>query len=104
LNIHIQDALAGVLTPAQLNDFYTSPSAVLGFSLSSQILVRETYINAFNYDMRICACLSGVCFIATLFIYERNPRSVADRIAELEEAYVRSEAAAVANGEQRDRV
>ncbi|KAF5864307.1 hypothetical protein ETB97_008085 [Aspergillus alliaceus] len=102
-NQKVQDALTGVLTPEKLDDFYRSPTAILGFSIREQLYVRDTYIDVFTVDMRICAGISAACLIVTLFTYQRNPQSIKERLADLEEVYLRTEAAAAAReGERQD--
>lgn len=58
LNTKIQNTLGSVLSPEQLGDFYKSPAAILSFTLAEKIEVRETYIDAFAIDMRICIGIS----------------------------------------------
>lgn len=100
-NQKIQEALTGVLTPAQLDAFYRSPTAVLSFPVMDQFLVRQTYIDVFNIDMRICAGISAVCLVTTLFTFQRRPQSMKERLADLEEAYARTEAATAAAADER---
>ncbi|GFF35577.1 hypothetical protein IFM46972_04597 [Aspergillus udagawae] len=100
-NQNIQEALAGVLTPAQLDDFYRSPTAIFSFPVMDQLLVRQTYIDVFNIDMRVCAGISAVCLVTTLFTFQRRPLSIKERLADLEEAYARTEAATAAAADER---
>lgn len=95
-NHKIQEALTGVLTQTQLDDFYRSPTAIFSFSVTQQLLVRQTYIDVFNIDMRVCAGISAACLVATLFTFQRRPQSIKERLADLEEAYARTEAATAA--------
>lgn len=93
LNARIQEALASVLTPQQLDDFYRSPAATLTFSPLQQLRVRETYVDSFSINMRVCVGMAAACLVASLCTYQRNPPSVKKRLEDLEALFARSAAA-----------
>jgi hypothetical protein len=90
LNTKIQNTLGSVLSPEQLGDFYKSPAAILSFTLAEKIEVRETYIDAFAIDMRICIGISVASLLASLCTYQRNPPSIQKRLDDLEKLHARS--------------
>jgi hypothetical protein len=90
LNTKIQNTLSSVLSPGQLSDFYKSPAAILTFTLAEKIEVRETYIDAFTIDMRICIGISIASLLASLCTYQRNPPSIQKRLDDLEKLHARS--------------
>lgn len=92
-NSNVQHTLSGVLTPEQLDEFYRTPAAISRLPAAQQLAVRQVYVSSFNTDMRICAGISAACLLATLCTYQRNPQSIKQRLADLEEAYSRTEAA-----------
>ncbi|KAI3055433.1 hypothetical protein CBS147352_2886 [Aspergillus niger] len=92
-NTNVQHTLAGVLTPEQLDEFYRTPAAIYRLPVRQQLVVRQVYVNTFNTDMRICAGIAAACVLATLCTYQRKPQSIKQRLADLEESYVRTEAA-----------
>lgn len=92
-NTNVQHTLAGVLTPGQLDEFYRTPAAIKRLPVRQQLVVRQVYVSTFNTDMRICAGIAAACLVATLCTYQRNPQSIKQRLADLEEAYARTEAA-----------
>jgi hypothetical protein len=91
LNNDIATSLTNILTPTQLIAFYQSPIAILTFTPEEQLAVRETFITAFNKDMRMCMYVSVVCLVATLCSWQSNPKGMKERMEELEAAYVRAE-------------
>lgn len=93
LNKEIQDSLSGGLSPEQLEDFYTSPIAIFGFSVFQQLRVRQAYISAFNTNMRVCIGLSVLSLVASLCTYRRRPPSVQKRLEDLEKVYAQTAAA-----------
>jgi hypothetical protein len=95
LNSLTQDQLTGVLTPAQLSDFYKSPIAIYGFTPLQQLAVRDVYIDSYNVNMRVCAGIAAVSLVAGLGTYQRNPPSMQQRLDDLQKLYDRS--AALAN-------
>ncbi|KAL2814051.1 major facilitator superfamily domain-containing protein [Aspergillus granulosus] len=92
-NINVQHTLASVLTPEQLDAFYRTPAAIYSLPIRQQLVVRQVYVSTFNTDMRICAGVAAACLVATLCTYQRKPQSIKQRLADLEEVYVRTEAA-----------
>ena len=82
-----------MLTPEQLDAFYRTPAAIYRLPVQQQLLVRQVYVSTFNTDMRICAGIAAACLVATLCTYQRTPQSISQRLADLEEAYARTEAA-----------
>lgn len=90
LNTKIQNALSNLLSPEQLNDFYKSPTAMISFTALQKLKVRETYIDAFAINMRICIGISAASFLASLCAYQRNPPSVRKFVGELETTHTQS--------------
>ncbi|KAL2820815.1 MFS general substrate transporter [Aspergillus cavernicola] len=97
-NNKVQETLTGVLTVEQLEQFYRTPAAIYRLPAAQQLVVREVYVGTFNTDMRICAGIAAACLIATLCTYQRRPQSIKERLADLEEAYARTEATTTSNG------
>ena len=73
----------GIVTEDELINLQT---AARQFSPSQLHAVSRAYSDAFNEDMRICAIVSGLCVLATLLAFKRNPLSVTERKAELQAA------------------
>ncbi|AEO70627.1 uncharacterized protein THITE_2132082 [Thermothielavioides terrestris NRRL 8126] len=85
LNNTIQDRLTNVLSPTQLRDFCTSPTAIYSFVSLQQLEVREVYIDTFNANMRVCIGISPVSIVAVLCSFQRNPPTLKSRLADLAE-------------------
>ncbi|KAL3479547.1 MFS general substrate transporter [Aspergillus californicus] len=98
LNTNVQHTLAGALTAEQLNEFYRTPAVIYNLPVAQQLVVRQVYVSTFNTDMRICAGVAAACLVATLCTYQRNPQSIKQRLADLEEVYARTEAARAEGG------
>ena len=92
LNTKIQNTLGSILSPEQLEDFYKSPAAILSFTVTQKIEVRETYINAFAIDMRMCIGISAASFLVSICTYQRNSPSIRKRLDDLEAMYTRGAA------------
>ncbi|RAH64464.1 uncharacterized protein BO66DRAFT_443961 [Aspergillus aculeatinus CBS 121060] len=92
-NTNVQQALAGVLTAEQLDEFYKTPAAIYKLPVAQQLAVRQVYVSTFNTEMRICTGVAAACLVATLCTYQRKPQSIKQRLADLEEVYARTEAA-----------
>jgi hypothetical protein len=87
-----------VLTAEQLDEFYRTPAAIYNLPVVQQLVVRQVYVSTFNTDMQICAGVAAACLVATLCTYQRKPQSIKQRLADLEEAYARTEAARAEGG------
>lgn len=91
LNTRTQQTLGNILSPEQLDDFYKSPAAASSFQLAQQIQVRQTYIDAFDIDMRICLGIAATSLLVSLCTYQRNPPTMKKRLEDLERILQRSE-------------
>ncbi|RDL40000.1 Uncharacterized protein BP5553_04340 [Venustampulla echinocandica] len=89
LNTKIHNTLGSVLSPEQLNDFYKSPVAILSFTIAEKLEVRETYIEAFAIDMRICIGISVASLLVSICTYQRDPPSIKKRLGDLEKFHAR---------------
>lgn len=89
LNAKIQKTLGTVLSPQQLSDFYRSPAVTTTFDLLQQYQVRETYIDAFSIDMRICLGAAAAGLLSALCSYQSKPLTMKQRMEDLEELYVK---------------
>lgn len=80
LNEQVEENLTGVLTPAQLYDFYQSPVALYNFEPLQQLAVVLTYVGVFRTDMFVCVGISALCLVASVFTYQRDPPSMQKRL------------------------
>ncbi|KAH6636358.1 hypothetical protein F5144DRAFT_619703 [Chaetomium tenue] len=92
LNSRIAETLTGVLSAAEMEAFYRSPTVMRSFATYKQLQVRTTYIEAFRVDMHVCIAMSAACLIASLCVYQRTPPSIKKRLDDLEAIYARTAA------------
>ena len=85
LNNKLSTNLAGALDPARIKSLEQSLNNISTLNPTDQILVAQTYTDAFNAQMRICTYLSAVALVAAIGTYQKNPASVA-RLREKQKA------------------
>ncbi|KAF4631591.1 hypothetical protein G7Y89_g6542 [Cudoniella acicularis] len=74
INSHVSSILSNALSPSQLNSLLRSAQIVNSFPLELQVLARRAYAEAFNKSMHVTAAFGAACLLATLLLWERNPR------------------------------
>ncbi|KAH8586548.1 major facilitator superfamily transporter [Bisporella sp. PMI_857] len=79
MNNHIESTLTGQVTNEALKRIFISPFSILDYGLEAAALFRESYINAFTQDMRICLYIAVVGLLSSICIWQRNPPTVAER-------------------------
>lgn len=68
--------LSGIVTQEQLANLRAAAET---FTKEQLHAVRQTYSDAFNEDMRVCAIIAGVCILATLGTFKRNTQPILER-------------------------
>jgi len=86
MNNHIETALKGRVTNEILKKIYISPFSILDYGLEAAALFRQSYIGAFEQDMRVCMYIAIVGFVSSLCIWQKNPPTVEERSALLAKA------------------
>ena len=84
LHIRVTHELQGDFTLAQLRDFYQSPLSTSSFTVSQLLLARRAYIAAFTDIMRVSIGISGACFLASLFVWQKQPASIQKKLEDME--------------------
>lgn len=87
LHARLTSELQGILTPAQLYEFYRSPLTSSSFTLPQLIIARHAYVAAFTDIMRISIGVSGACLLASLFVWQKRPVQIQDKL-QVMEAYL----------------
>ncbi|PVH79385.1 MFS general substrate transporter [Cadophora sp. DSE1049] len=87
LNNKIAKDLAGVVTPEQLEEFYTSPVAGYQWTVYEQSFVRIAETAAFRQDMLHCTYVGVGCLVASLFTYQKRPPTMMERKRQLRALY-----------------
>ncbi|KAE9375004.1 major facilitator superfamily transporter [Stipitochalara longipes BDJ] len=86
MNNHLQSAFERVLSPDSLQTLFISPFSIRSYGIAVESLFRETFIAIFAADMRIAMYVSIAAFVASLCAWQKNPRTIHQKIELLEAA------------------
>jgi len=66
MNNHLQSTLGGIVSPSVLNTLFISPFTIKQYSLETEVLFRESHIEAFSEDLRVARYVSIAAFLVSL--------------------------------------
>jgi hypothetical protein len=92
--------LTDVLSAEQISTLYRNPGFISQLELLQQVAVREAFAQAFNECLRVCTYVAAISFVLSLFVWQRNPPSIAERKNQLEAAMLDVPDAAGRDSEQ----
>ena len=73
LNNKIRSA-SGILSPQQVQGLLQSAQAINTLTPDLQVAVRQLFANGYNEEMQVLIAFSGAALLATLMMWERQPR------------------------------
>ncbi|TQV99498.1 hypothetical protein IF1G_01713 [Cordyceps javanica] len=76
--------LQGEFSQTQLREFYQSPLSVTSFTAAQLIFLRRVYISAFTDIMQVSIGVSGACFLASLFVWQKRPANIQQKLEGME--------------------
>jgi len=79
LNAHLSSDLKDILAPAQIAELRHSINAIDALTAKEAAAVRLAVAAAFRGQMFACLGVACACFVACLFLWQRNPPTMKDR-------------------------
>jgi hypothetical protein len=79
MNNHLQSTLEGVVSPSVLKALFISPFTIKQYSLETEVLFRESYIQAFSEDLRVAMYVAAAAFLVSLCSWQKHPPTVKER-------------------------
>ena len=79
MNNHLQSTLGGIVSPSVLNALFISPFTIKQYSLETEVIFRESYIEAFSEDLRVAIYVSIAAFVVSLCAQQKHPPTVKER-------------------------